>query len=187
MSENQNKVNETQVKKVQELLGSQEFVKELTNTATIEEAQELFKSRGVETTEDELKMLGNLINKIRENKGELSQDELDSAVGGGVSSVAKKAEGVFIGGLGGLLGGGLVGAGVGVGTAATMDYITDKTGFGLGGPATKQDVSNAIIGLGSLIGLVRGIKKLLNGQANKRPVCEILNLHIYNKKSLPHG
>ena len=165
MSENQNKVNEANVKKAQELLSNQEFMNSLVSTETIEEAQKLFKANGLEVNEEEIKLLGKFINTVREKKGELSEDDVQEVVGG--KNYVKKV----VGGVAGAVGGFFVGEGIGFGipfvtgaevadAAKLLGVASGDTAKKIKGGAARAAGAGQLIGgiVGAIVGAKKGAK-----------------------------
>ena len=63
-------------KKLQELMGDEEFVKQIASLKTVEEIQAAFKAKGFEISSDEIQAL------MQEGKQTLEEDELDKISGG---------------------------------------------------------------------------------------------------------
>jgi hypothetical protein len=68
------------IKKINELINSEEFADEIENLETIEELQAAFKNHGVEMTADEIIDLGTKI--AVSGDGEISEDDLKNVAGG---------------------------------------------------------------------------------------------------------
>ena len=125
-------------------------------------------------------MLGNLINKIREKNGELSQDELDSVVGGGVGSVAKKVVGGTVGAIGGAIAGAVGGAFLTGVTATVGDAIFTgvtnlPSGVELGTRegiiAHKKHATGGTV-MGALAGAILGAKRGVKWGERKEELSE---------------
>lgn len=69
-------------KKIEEIFKNEEKVKYLCSLNTPEEAQKAFAEEGVDLTLDELNELRDAIIRAIDNKGELSEDDLEQASGG---------------------------------------------------------------------------------------------------------
>ncbi len=70
--------------KMLEALKDEGFVKKILEMKTQEEVQHAFKEKGVEVSKEEIGILGDIINKMKEKKStNLSVEELDEIAGGG--------------------------------------------------------------------------------------------------------
>ncbi len=75
--------------KFEKLLRDEEFVTKLLEMQTREEVQEEFKKQGIDVSLEEVGELGSIINyMIKEEKTQLSEDDLMKIVGGGASPMA---------------------------------------------------------------------------------------------------
>ena len=72
----------TNKKKFNELLENKDFMQEIINMETLEEVQGGFAKQGVEVSKDEVEQLGEVIEEVNEKLSKLSDDELNSIVGG---------------------------------------------------------------------------------------------------------
>ena len=71
---------DNRIEKIQELVKDEEFVKELVTKGTAEDAQIFFEEHGVEMTLDEVRSIGELLDKVA--KGEISEETLKKAADG---------------------------------------------------------------------------------------------------------
>ena len=73
--------------KLEKLLQDEEFVKELLQQETAEDAQKFFAVHGVEISIDELNAIRKGIMARLDNSEELSDDQLENVAGGGTADV----------------------------------------------------------------------------------------------------
>ena len=89
--------------KMLEVLKDEGFVKRILEMATQNEVQHAFKEKGVEVSKEEIGLLGDIINKMKEkNSTNLSIEELDEIAGGGDTfsdRFAKGAKSPFVSGM----------------------------------------------------------------------------------------
>ncbi len=70
-------------KKIAEKLKDKSFVKKLIEFETFDEVKSLFKSEGLEISDDEIKEMGTALNKMVSKIQEVPADELENVSGGG--------------------------------------------------------------------------------------------------------
>ncbi|MDR3332261.1 MAG: hypothetical protein LBT08_06500 [Synergistaceae bacterium] len=68
--------------KAKEIFSDEAFVTSLLKLETAEEAQKALKARGLEVSLEEVKAIGDVLEKAAENGGKLSEDELENVAGG---------------------------------------------------------------------------------------------------------
>lgn len=73
---------ESQINKV---VKDEEFIKSILTAEKLSDAQLLFKEKGINLTEEEMKEIGRYLSKLVQNNGNISDDELDTISGGGKS------------------------------------------------------------------------------------------------------
>ncbi len=148
-------------KKFETLMKDQEFIKELVNKETMEEAKKLFGDKGVEISDEELTTVGKLLNKIKEKfekvqtkgeKVELTEDDLKEVVGAGSDA---ELTGKIIGGIIGCSIGASAGLAASNGVAALTGIDKCESKVGRGAYATGAIVSGAA---GEIFGGALGVK-----------------------------
>lgn len=70
---------ESQINKV---VKDEEFIKSILTAEKLSDAQLLFKEKGINLTEEEMKEIGRYLSKLVQNNGNISDDELESISGG---------------------------------------------------------------------------------------------------------
>lgn len=104
--------------KIKNLFNNEDFVKELMNKNSAEEAQEFFEENGVQVALDDVKELGSVLEKIvkgeaaaadleRAANGELSEEDLANVAGGELGTLTVLGIAMLAGAIAG--GGGTVG------------------------------------------------------------------------------
>jgi len=77
--------------KMLEVLKDEGFVKRILEMATQDEVQHAFKEKGIEVSKEDIGLLGDIINKMKEkNSTNLSVEELDEIAGGGDDSFSDR-------------------------------------------------------------------------------------------------
>ena len=69
--------------KILEVLKDEEFIKKILETPTQDEVQHAFKEKGVEISKEEIGILGDIINKMKEKNSTSLTEELNEIAGGG--------------------------------------------------------------------------------------------------------
>ena len=112
------------IEKLQELLKDEAFAKELLTKEEPEDVQALFEANGVELSLDEVKAIGDALDKVASGEitaeqiektanGELSEDDLAEVAGGELATLTACAI-IFAGSV-------IVGGSIGAGTAAVVE------------------------------------------------------------------
>lgn len=87
--------NQEKIAKTKELFESKEFTEKFSQVATVAEAQELFKSYGIEISAEEFQMIGEIAKGIK--SGELEEgelpDDLAEKVAGGAAGIGDYIKG----------------------------------------------------------------------------------------------
>ena len=120
------------IEKLQELVKDEAFLKELFTKEEPEDVQALFEAKGVELSLDEVKSIGETLEKVANGEitaeqleksanGELSEDDLAEVAGGELATLTACAI-IFAGGV-------IVGGGIGAGTAAVVENFNSIKRF----------------------------------------------------------
>lgn len=83
-----NATQETNIEnQINEAVKDEKFIEKILTAEKLSDAQLLFKEKGINLTEDEMKEIGKYLSKLIQNNGNISDTELNNISGGKSSSI----------------------------------------------------------------------------------------------------